>query len=257
MKVLIVSFASFIFINYARASCCQAKEVLGTDARSGRYSFSRDDYGLPPYCTEPCVYTKDNGNNQDTFCFGEGDLSSTCLANVTEDVTAPPGVPDQLRIAPPPGAYLYNSLEGDNMEAVQCQDDLAVLDGDRYHRLDLAALPEASLDTWSTAKLRFVRLDGLNIGTVRYNHLVGLFATRDDDVQFRLNLNIPTTSDVDTSTSRFQIRVGGGSVCSGEVTYNTEYGLFTEDGNNRLDIGHLTSWEESDTSTQLHLVKLQ
>ena len=54
------------------------------------------------------------------------------------------------------------------------------------------------------------------------------------------------------------MRSGDGSSCTGSVQYGVEYGVFTEDMNNRLDIGEtgagtLTPWDEHTSSTRFHL----
>ena len=54
------------------------------------------------------------------------------------------------------------------------------------------------------------------------------------------------------------MRSGDGSSCTGSVQYGVEYGVFTEDMNNRLDIGEtgagaLTPWDEHSSATRFHL----
>ena len=55
------------------------------------------------------------------------------------------------------------------------------------------------------------------------------------------------------------IKNGDGSACTGNVTYNVEYGVFSSDGANRLDIGTLgagssqTTWDINSGDTRLHV----
>ena len=46
---------------------------------------------------------------------------------------------------------------------------------------------------------------------------------------------------------------GDGAACSGSVQYETEYGVFTSDQVNRLDIGDSTFWDENSAATRFHL----
>ena len=48
------------------------------DLRDGTYSLNGTSESLPVFCQDECVYTKDGASPQDFYCFGPGDIDSTC-----------------------------------------------------------------------------------------------------------------------------------------------------------------------------------
>ena len=50
--------------------------------RDGRYSYNGTNAALPVFCADECVYTKDEDSSQtDLYCFGTGDIDSSCLVS--------------------------------------------------------------------------------------------------------------------------------------------------------------------------------
>jgi len=246
------------------AGCCTSKVVASgrSDARDGNYTLNGTSYDLPVFCKDTCVYTKNGETADDLYCFGEGDLDSECIAPLP-DPTVPQGVPGGGgggEVVPPPGGYYYNSLPGSVDRAIACGEVLSVVTEDRSTRLDLADMGEvlASYNAWSSSKLRFDRIDGESVGDVQFDHLVGIFATADNNAIFRLAVTAATEPGTTSGTARLKVTSGDGTACTGNLQYGAEYGIFSEDGTRRLDIGTLgagtpTPWDQANTNTRLHL----
>ena len=56
----------------------QVVETGSGDVRDGTYSLNGTSTELPVFCADECVYTKDGASGQDFYCFGPGDVDSTC-----------------------------------------------------------------------------------------------------------------------------------------------------------------------------------
>ena len=48
------------------------------DPRDGSYSLNGSSENLPLFCGDDCLYTKDGSSPDDLYCFGPGDVDSTC-----------------------------------------------------------------------------------------------------------------------------------------------------------------------------------
>jgi hypothetical protein len=112
----------------------------------------------------------------------------------------------------------------------------------------------------------FLNLHGvISIAQVQFGHLVGLFATSEAGSVYRFRpVAARTLTCASGSTSRrsrppaptptlagqpstqcvmramvprLTVKLGDGAACTGPVTYETEYGVFSADGQHRLDIG--------------------
>jgi len=246
------------------AGCCTSKVVASgtSDVRDGTYTLNGTSYNLPVFCKDSCVYTKDGTTPDDLYCFGEGDLDSECFAPLP-DPTVPQGVPGGggggEEVAPP-GGYYYNSLPGAENRSLRCGEVISVVTEDWSTRLDLADMNDvlASYNAWSSSKLRFDRIDGESTGDVNFDHLVGIFATADNGAIFRLDVKAPTDPSTTAVTARLRVTNGDGTECVGSVVYGTEYGILSEDGTKRLDIGAqgagtATPWDEANSNTRLHV----
>jgi len=262
-----VRYVLFFFVlqsDSAFGGCCTSKKVdSGTnDARDGSYTLNGTSYDLPVFCKDTCVYTKDGTDLDDLYCFGDGDLDSECIAPLS-DPTAPQGAPladNGGGDVVPPGGYYFNKLPGSETRALVCGEVISIVTEDRSTMLDLADMNEvlASYNAWSSSKLRFDRIDGESTGNVQFDHLVGLFATADNGAIFRLDVKASTEPSSSSSTARLKVKNGDGSDCTGNVQYGTEYGIFTEDGSKRLDIGTKgagspTTWDIANSNTILHV----
>ena len=53
-------------------------ETAAGDLRDGTYTLNGTSTDLPVFCADECVYTKDGASPQDFYCFGPGDVDSTC-----------------------------------------------------------------------------------------------------------------------------------------------------------------------------------
>jgi len=253
----------FKYTGLVSAGCCTSKIVASgvNDARDGYYTLNGTSYDLPVFCKDTCVYTKVGETEDDLYCFGEGDLDSECIAPLP-DPTLPQGVPvggGGGEVAPP-GGYYYNSLPGDVNRSLVCGEVISVVTEDRSTILDLGDMQEvlASYIAWSSSKLRFDRIDGESVGDVHFDHLVGIFATADNGAIFRLNVGAPTDPSTTAATARLKVTSGDGTACAGNVQYGTEYGILSEDGTRRLDIGTQgagtpTTWDVATTNTRLHV----
>ena len=152
------------------------------DPRDGTYSLNGSHESLPLFCGDDCVYTKDNSSPEDFYCFGPGDLDSTCEAPVT-DPPAPDGAPqadggrDESGEGAPPGEYYYNEYPGDVTGPLKCGDSISILTEDRFNKLDLAVDNGPDDPAQSSSKLRFERIDGPNTGEVQFDHLLAIMAT--------------------------------------------------------------------------------
>jgi len=266
--VIIARNSVFIFlflknIHIVSAGCCTSKIVAsGTnDARDGNYTLNGTSYDLPVFCKDTCVYNKVGETEDDLYCFGEGDLDSECIAPLPEP-TLPQGAPGGGgggEVAPP-GGYYYNSLPGEVNRSLVCGETVQVVTEDRSTILDLVDMEEVMADynAWSSSKLRFDRIDGESVGDVQFDHLVGIFATADNGAIFRLNVKALTDPSTTSTTARLKVTSGDGTACTGNVQYGTEYGILSEDGARRLDIGTQgagtpTPWDEASSSTRLHI----
>jgi len=251
------------------SSCCNTKVVdSGTgDDRDGTYYYNGTRSDLPVFCGDECVYTKEGSTPDDLFCFGLGDLDSQCFEPFTEGVTAPNRAPEgENEPEVPEGEYYFNRLPGDDTSILQCGQLFSIVNEDRQSRLDLnemGALVSFGPDnTWTARKLTFKRIDGESAGEVQFDHLVGVFATSDAGAILRLNIKTATPTSTDTATSRFIVKNGDGTPCSGGVTYETEYTFFSEDAAYILDIGtegtagSVTGWDVASADTRFHLNSL-
>lgn len=98
------------------------------DARDGQYTFNKTLDTLPVFCGDQCVYTKDNdADPMNLYCFGTGDIDSTCVAEGATNPPAPEGAPvaggsggGDTGGSVPSGEYYYNALPGSVTRAVQC-----------------------------------------------------------------------------------------------------------------------------------------
>merc|ERR1711892_189321 len=259
---LIVLFKSEL----VSAGCCTSKVVDSgaSDVRDGKYTLNGTSYNLPVFCKDTCVYTKDGTSVDDLYCFGEGDLDSECFAPL-DDPTGPQGAPQEGggggggEVAPP-GGYYYNKLPGSVNTELACSQVISIVAEDRSTRLDLSDLKEdvpASYNVWSSSKLRFDRIDGESTGDVRFDHLVGIFATADNGAIFRLDVTAPTDPSTTAASARLKVTSADGTACTGNVKYGTEYAIFSEDGTKRLDIGTkgagtATAWDQANSNTRLH-----
>ena len=152
------------------------------DPRDGTYSLNDSRDSLPLFCGDECVYTKDNSSPEDLYCFGPGDVDSTCEAPVTTDPPAPEGAPQANGVrdegeGAPPGGYYYNEYPGDLTRALQCGESISILTEDRFNKLDLAVDNGPEDTTQSSTKLRFERIDGPSTGEVQFDHLLAILAT--------------------------------------------------------------------------------
>jgi len=252
------------------AGCCGSKVVdSGTgDARDGIYNLTTTRFDLPVFCGDACVYSKVGSTPEDLYCFGDGDLDSMCYAPVEDNVTPPQvapgggggGVENEI----PAGEYYTNNLPGSNTGSLQCNILFSVENEDRQSRLDLAAMGalvtfSPANNIWSARKLRFTRIDGESSGEVKFDHLVAVFATSDIGSILRLDIKAATATSTDVTTSRLMVKNGDSTDCSGPVTYETEYGIFSEDGVYTLDIGEegtagqKTPWDQANGNTRFHL----
>jgi len=252
------------------SQCCTKKVVdSGTgDSRDGTYHYNTSRFDLPAFCGDECVYIKEGASPEDLYCFGVGELDSVCYAPI--DAETPPALPilpgggtDTEDEGLEPGEYVENRLPGDNVDALLCGDIIGIVNEDRMSRLDLAAMATLVPTSVSPArKLRFERIDDVSSGQVHYDHLVGIFETLSTGGQIRLQIAGLTGVSTDTATTRLTVKNGDGTACSGGVMYGQEYGVFSEDGVNMLDIGtvgtgsSLTFWDEANAETRLHLNKL-
>jgi len=258
-----------IVCDFSDANTCCLKKIVNTgtgDPRDGSYTYNSTSTTLPVFCGDECVYTKDDSNINDLYCFGTGDIDSTCSEPGATDPPAPEGAPDAGGNRDdeewvPSGEYYHNKMPGSVTRAVQCGETISIVTEDRLSKLDLASMSSlvaADFSAWSSTKIRFDRIDGPSSGDVQFDHLVGIFANNDEGVMFRLKVSGSTSMSTTTSTTKLGVRSGDGSSCTGSVQYGVEYGVFTEDMNNRLDIGEtgagtLTPWDEHTSSTRFHL----
>jgi len=151
--------------------------------------------------------------------------------------------------------------------ALQCGETISLVTEDRLGKLDLASmasLVDPGHSAWSSAKLRFDRIDGPSSGDVQFDHLVGIFAASDTGAMFRLKISSSVSLSSTAATSRVQVRAGDGSSCvaSGAVQYGAEYSVFTADLAHRLDIGSLGAgspapWDNHSPATRIHLDPVQ
>lgn len=95
----------------------------------------------------------------------------------------------------------------------------------------------ASHDSWAT-RLTIKRLDGTSSGPVLADHVVGIFS---EDDKWRLDIgeramkeNVPASHNSWATRLRI-VRLNGLSI--GPIIYGEVVGIFSEDGNWRLDIG--------------------
>merc|ERR1712141_634937 len=97
-KIVLICVPLVLKTNLVLAGCCTKKVVdTGTgDPRDGSYSLNGSNANLPLFCGDDCVYTKDGSSPDDLYCFGPGDVDSTCSAPVTDPV-APEGAPEADR----------------------------------------------------------------------------------------------------------------------------------------------------------------
>ena len=62
----------------AKSDCLQVVETGTADVRDGTYTLNGTSSSLPVFCSDECVYTKDGASPHDFYCFGAGDIDSTC-----------------------------------------------------------------------------------------------------------------------------------------------------------------------------------
>ena len=161
---------------------CKVVETGTGDPRDGTYRLNGSNANLPLFCGDECVYTKDNSSPEDLYCFGPGDVDSTCEAALT-DPPSPEGAPqanggrDESGEGAPPGGYYYNKYPGDETRALQCGEAISILTEDRFNKLDLAVDNGPEDTAQSSSKLRFERIDGPSSGEVQFNHLLAIMTT--------------------------------------------------------------------------------
>ncbi len=128
------------------------------------------------------------------------------------------------------------------MNKIEYGNIIGVFSENGQYRLDIGTdatkknVP-ASHNSWST-RLRIQRLDGPSSGAVSEQHVVGIFS---ENGQYRLDIgtdamkkNVPASHESWATRLRIQ-RLDGPS--SGEVHYGEVVGIFSENGQYRLDIG--------------------
>ena len=161
---------------------CQVVDTGSGDPRDGTYSLNGTRDTLPVFCGDECVYTKDNSSPEDLYCFGPGDVDSTCEAPLT-DPPPPEGAPqanggrDETGEGAPPGEYYFNQYPGNVSRAIQCGETISILTEDRFNKLDLAVDNGPEDAGLASTKLWFERIDGASTGEVQFDHLLGMMAT--------------------------------------------------------------------------------
>jgi len=142
-KMCIFVILAAISVNLVEGGCCQYKIVDSglSDPRDGNYSLYTTSSDLPAFCQDDCVYNKNGEDSEALYCFGDGDLDSQCYAPLS-DPTIPPGEPEPQANdnAPPPGAYYYNQLPGDNTGVLTCGTKIEIVTEDRMKMLDLSSM---------------------------------------------------------------------------------------------------------------------
>lgn len=185
---------------------CRKVVDTGTgDPRDGSYSLNGSNANLPLFCGDDCVYTKDGSSPDDLYCFGPGDVDSTCSAPVTDPV-APEGAPEADRgetgEGAPPGEYYFNRYPGQENRALLCGESLSLLTEDRMNKLDLALENGPEDSGMFSTSLRFERIDGPSSGQVKFSHLLAIMATASTGAMFRLEIRGETGSSSDSATTR-------------------------------------------------------
>jgi len=245
----------------AFSACCQSKFVGGSDARAGTYYFNGTNTDLPVFCMDSCVYIKTNDLSGDKYCFGDGDINAQCQG---EDVDTgfnppanPPANPEETANEDRSFSYLTNDFPGANTDNIQCGQTISLSTESWSHIYDIEGYktPSSTASAWSNSGLVLRRLDGASTGTAAYNHLIGIFAQNpSNERDYRLDINMINGGSVNNQYTRFKIVGADGSACSGDVQYESELRLITEDGNYMVDLStNLVSWMNSDEGTILHI----
>ena len=153
------------------------------DPRDGSYSLNGSSENLPLFCGDDCVYTKDGTSLGDLYCFGPGDVDSSCEAPLTD----PPPPEEAPQVdggrdegegeGAPPGEYYFNKDPGNISRALQCGESISILTEDRMNKLDLAVDNGPEDTDQSSSKLVFERIDGPSTGEVQFDHLLAVMAT--------------------------------------------------------------------------------